>query len=169
MICPQDGAELWPIDYEGVVVHTCESCGGELFTAHDLSHIPRVRDAHVEFVLRGLLENRRPIVPVPVDNAKRRMMCPCCKKGMQVVDYDGEVQADRCLSCGAMWLSGHALSKIEALMQRWQYDGPSQLFAVASQLEITRRKTAEAASDQFQGTRFMFVNAVINNFMEALV
>ena len=166
MNCPQDGGDLCPMDYEGVVVYTCECCGGELITSNELSHIHRVRDKHVEFVLRGLLENRRPICASLVEDPKRKLMCPCCKKTMAVVDYDGEVQADRCSKCGAMWLAGSALSKIEVLMQRWQYDGPSQLYAVASQLEVERKRTAELVSDTYQGSRFVFVNAVVNNFLE---
>ncbi len=168
MNCPLDRADLVPIDYEGVVVFTCEACGGELITGQELAHIHRVREHHVEFVLRGMLENRRPIIATPVSNARRKLMCPCCKKDMQVVDYDGDVQADRCPGCGAMWLSGGALSKIETLMQRWQYDGPSQLYAVASQLEATRKRTASMVSDSFQSSRFVFVNAVANNFLEAV-
>jgi hypothetical protein len=52
-------------------------------------------------------------------------------------------------------------------MEQFEDDAPEQIRKIASQLDQARRETAESISRTFAGSRFAFVNAVINRLLDA--
>ena len=168
MRCPIDGNALSPIEYEGVMILACEECGGELLSGDALSRIVNVREAHFDSEQADLLGDRTPLAGVPSDEA-RSLTCPLCSGAMSAVNYGGDSGAivDRCPTCEAVWLDAGELEKIQILMERWQDDAPFQLRAIAGELEHARRTAAAASGARFQGSRFAFVNALINRFLDA--
>jgi hypothetical protein len=51
-------------------------------------------------------------------------------------------------------------------MERWADEAPQQLQAIAGKLEVARREVAEQTNDAFTGSRFAFVNALINRLLD---
>ena len=43
MQCPQCSSTLDPTTYEDVLIHACNSCGGEFIGGEELGHIVRTR------------------------------------------------------------------------------------------------------------------------------
>ena len=69
--------------------------------------------------------------------------------------------------CGGVWLDRNELEHIQILTERWADEAPQQLQQVAGQLEAARRDAAEQANDGFAGSRFAFINALINRLLDA--
>jgi len=167
MRCPIDQTELTPLEYEGCLVHTCRTCGGELMGGDSLTHIVNVRDetfskAHIDTA--GTAPARSG--PVAVDHD---LSCPFCEQPMQTLNYagDSDVIIDRCTSCSAVWLDRDELEHAQVLLERWQDEAPEQMRAIAGELERARREAQSRSGEAFQGSRFAFMNAVINRLLDA--
>ncbi len=52
-------------------------------------------------------------------------------------------------------------------MEKWADDAQPQIKAIAGELEMARRKAANTGSDAFSGSRFSFINAIINRLLDA--
>ena len=85
---------------------------------------------------------------------------------MVVTNYGGNsgVYVDRCPGCGSLWLDQQQLEKIQVLMEKWADEAPHELAKIAGKLEAARRR---AAPKGFEGSRFAFVNALINRLLDA--
>lgn len=169
MHCPLCDLAMATVDYEGVPVHACDACGGEFIAAEPLRHIVNTRGRSFCPETRAALADHQPAHGVPVEARHRRLTCPSCRHGMDVINYAGDtgVCVDRCGECHGLWLDRHELEKVQILMERWADDAPEKLRAVAGSLEQARRENAEGHSRAFAGSRFAFVNAVINRLLDA--
>ncbi len=169
MDSPITGAPMTPVEYEGVVIHTCGDTGGELLSGDALAHIVRRREEVFSPDLLLTLSEREPMFGVPVEEHDRVLECPVCSTDMDVINYGGDsgVYIDTCPSCGTVWLDGDELEVLQALMEQWQDEAPEQLRAVATRLEQSRAEAAQRVEGSFRGSRFSFVNAVINRLLDA--
>jgi len=169
MQCPKCGTALRAVVYEGASIHTCDGCGGEVITPDALRHVVETRDKRFSPELQAQLAERTPTFGVPVDECDRSLSCPACAGSMRVVNYCGDsgVYIDRCERCTSTFLDHEELEKVQAIMEKFEDEAPEQLRAIAGELEQTRRETAEASSRAFAGSRFSFINAVINRFLDA--
>ena len=169
MECPQCGVVLKLMEYENTFIHSCEGCGGEFLGPAELTHIVRTREERFPLQLQQLLADRKPEFGVPADEAQRELICPECQNPMQVINYCGDsgVFIDRCPQCGGLWLDHEELEKVQVLLERWKDQAPEQIKTLAGELEKARRTTAEQTSSVFAGSRFAFVNALINRFLDA--
>lgn len=169
MRCPGDGRELTPVEYEGALIHTCETCGGELLSGDSLGHIVRTRQAHFGPQWDGLMKASRPLAGVPAKNLQRGVACPVCAAKMQTVNYlgDASLMLDRCLACGSVWLDSSELEQVQIMVEKWQDRAPDQLRSISLQLENARRNACAAGEAAFQGSRFAFANALINRLLDA--
>jgi len=167
--CPACTAPLQPVDYEGASIHTCNGCGGEFLAGTALAHIVHTRDETFAPDIRLATEERSPTQGIPDSESKRQVDCPACSNPMNVVNYatDTGIYIDKCAACGGVWLDGSELEHIQALSERWQDEAPEQIRGIASQLETARQRAAANAGASFQGSRFAFVNAVINRLLDA--
>lgn len=169
MRCPIDGRELTPLQYEGAIVHSCESCGGELLSSDALAHVVNSREKIFGPKYQQLVDVSRPLGGVPSRNLQRGLPCPVCAAKMQTVNYLGEaaVHIDRCLACQAIWLDPNELEQVQVLLESWQHKAPQQLALIAGKLEAARMRAAEVGDASFQGSRFSFVNAIMNRLLDA--
>ena len=167
--CPQCAAALDVNTYEDVLIHACNSCGGEFIGGDGLGHIVRTRQERFSPDLKRALAERKPTFGVPSEKMQRSLCCPSCGEPMTVVSYGGDtgVFVDRCESCDALWLDHEELERIQVLQERWSDEAPQQLQAIGTELETARRRAAQRTSKTFAGSRFAFVNALINRFLDA--
>jgi Zn-finger nucleic acid-binding protein len=169
MDSPITGTPMRPVDYEGVMIYECEDTGGELLSGEALAHVVRRREEVFGPELLRLLEQREPMFGVPIEEHDRVLVCPCCSTDMDVINYGGDsgVYIDTCPSCNTVWLDGDELDVLQALMEKWQDEAPEAIRGVAFDLERARAEAAEQVRGSFQGSRFSFVNAVINRLLDA--
>ncbi|MHC5024262.1 MAG: zf-TFIIB domain-containing protein [Planctomycetota bacterium] len=169
MNCPVCQTGMTTMEYEGATVHTCESCGGEYIGAETLRHIVNTREQRFDEALQQEWGGLNPQFGQPAKRDSRHLACPACGGAMSVQNYCGDtgVSVDRCDECSGMWLDQMELERVQVLLERWADEAPAQIQAIAGELEATRRETAERLSNTFAGSRFAFVNALINRFLDA--
>ncbi len=169
MQCPQCSAPLESMEYEGALIHACNGCGGELLGGEALAHIVRERQEQFTPELRKALAERKPSFGIPEAQTERQLECPSCCTPMTVTNYGGNsgVFVDRCSGCGSLWLDQQELERIQVLMERWADEAPQELAKIAGKLQAARRRAEEMSSKGFEGSRFAFVNALINRLLDA--
>lgn len=167
MNCPSCKSALSPTLYEGVEVHTCESCGGEFVGPDQLAYIIRVRDQNFDATLKSAAKARKPSFIAPEQS--RGHSCPACSSPTQAVNYgsDTGVSVDRCTSCGGLWLDRDELELVQSLLEQWADEAPARVREAADDLERARKLAAAQVSNRFHGSRFAFVNALINRLLDA--
>jgi len=169
MQCPLCTAPLAQNEYEGVHIHTCESCGGELLGGDELAHIVSVRTQTFPESLLEQVAGPEPTVGVPDEETYRELPCPACQTPMQVINYcnDTDVHIDRCGSCGSIWLDAGELEKTQIILERWQDDAGEKIAALQPELELRRSETDAKLSAAGRVSRFAFVNAILSRFLDA--
>ncbi len=169
MQCPQCGASLQATVYEGVPVHTCDTCGGEFVGGEEFARIVEHRQEQFSDELRAELDERRPSFGELSTQPDRSLGCPACGQEMAVANYAGDsgIFVDRCTVCGGLWLDQEELEKVQIVMERWADEAKPRIRAIAGELEMARRKAAGSTSSAFSGSRFAFVNALINRLLDA--
>ena len=169
MNSPITGSPMRPVEYEGCLIYECPDTGGELLSGDALTYIVKKREEEFAPDLVHETTTYKPLFASPVAETENILDCPCCETPMQVVNYAGDtgVFIDKCPGCGAVWLDNEELEKIQILMETWQDQAPEQLKAIADRLEQTRRAAAERGDQTFSNSRFSFVNALMNRFLDA--
>ncbi len=169
MNCPVCKGALRPIDYEGVCIHTCDACGGEFLGSSEMRHVVGTREERFPADLRQELDTQTPTPGLASDEPDRQLCCPSCATEMTLINYcnDTGVHVDRCPSCEGVWLDQEELERIQILVERWADQAPEQIRAIAGDLETARHRAAEQTSATFHGSRFSFVNALINRVLDA--
>lgn len=169
MNCARCSTHLRPLEYEGVEVFTCDGCGGEFLGPAELSHIVTTREARFDPELVEALQDHNPIFGVPAADSHDPPNCPACARAMTPINYGGDtgIRVDRCPSCAGVWLDRDELEKVQILMERWSDVAPVQLRAIATQLEQARQRALDRTDNAFSGSRFSFVNALINRLLDA--
>jgi Zn-finger nucleic acid-binding protein len=169
MNCPQCNAPMREIEYEAVLIRTCDGCGGEFIGPGELTHIVRTREECFPEAEDMNLDTIKPQFGVPPSETHRKLDCPACGGAMAVVNYGGDsgIYVDRCEGCGGIWLDHDELENIQILSEHWADSAPAQIGAIAGKLEHARREAAQASSAKFAGSRFSFVNALINRLLDA--
>lgn len=169
MNCPACTSTLRTLEYEGVSVETCDGCGGEFVQGSELSHIVKVRETRFAEPMRSALAFKAPVFGVADIDATTRFCCPACRIPMNPINYAGDsgVIVDRCGGCGGMWLEHAELEKIQILLEKWEDSAPSQIRGAAAELRRAQEEAEKGASAAFRGSRFSFVNAIVNRFLDA--
>jgi len=171
MQCPNCDGSLREVTYEDALIRACEDCGGEFIGAEALSHIVATRGEHFPEADDADLSDIKPQFGSSSPAAKMlpTLNCPECGGIMSVGNYGGDtgVFIDRCDDCGGVWLDQDELENVQILSERWADEAPAQIRAIAGKLERARREAAASTSDAFAGSRFAFVNAIINRILDA--
>jgi Zn-finger nucleic acid-binding protein len=168
MRCPQCPDELLALEYDGVTVRACNGCGGEFLAADQLEAVRRTQVERYASNMQTLLSECVPERGVALESA-RGVCCPSCGEPMSVLGYGGRagVLAERCGSCGGIWIDGQELERIALLQERWSVEVPGDLKTVAEAVEAGRRRAAERGRPEFRRLRFAFVTALVNRFLDA--
>jgi Zn-finger nucleic acid-binding protein len=169
MHCPKCGGFLREVEYEGALIHTCDACGGELIRPEAIRTVVQRRDMRFGSPLTRAMAGKSPAFGVPAAESCPALSCPSCHRPMQPMNYGGDtgIFIDRCTGCGTMFLEHEELEKIQILIEQWEDAAPDQLRGIAGELERKRRETAESTSRAFAGSRFAFINAVMNRLLDA--
>lgn len=167
--CPLCHDPLAPLEYEGIIIDVCDTCGGEFLDADELGHVIRAREAVFPEAMREQIGNRATVFGIPADETIRQVNCPKCGQPMKVINYCGDsgIYVDRCTGCGGFWLDADELEHVQVFQEEWEAKAPQMLQAISGELEEARRVAAEKTNNVFAGSRFAFVNALINRFLDA--
>ncbi len=169
MKCPIDGHQLHQKTYEGITIDVCNNCGGEFLDAEEIGTIVRIRE---EIFPKTLREREAQYVPhfgIPTEHFERTIHCPNCDESMEVMNYSGDsgVFVDRCPKCQGIWLDHEELERVQIYVEAWESKAPEMIQAISGDLENARLKAAERCAGAFKGSRFSFVNALINYLIDA--
>jgi Zn-finger nucleic acid-binding protein len=169
MQCPQCAATLEAAEYEGVPIHTCNTCGGEFVGGEEFRRIVDNRKERFDAAMKDELAESKPSFGAVSTQPKRALPCPACGQAMKVANYAGDsgIFVDRCDVCSGLWLDHEELEKVQIVMERWADEAGDQIQAIAGELETARRKAADSTTGSFSGSRFAFVNALINRLLDA--
>lgn len=169
MHCPQCAATLEATVYEGVPIHTCNTCGGEFVGGEEFRRIVENRKQRFDPAMQDELAGSKPSFGAVASQPDRSLPCPACGQPMKVANYAGDtgIFVDRCDVCSGLWLDHEELEKVQIVMERWADEARPQLQAIAGELEMARRKAAGSTTGTFSGSRFAFVNALINRLLDA--
>ncbi len=169
MHCPQCAAGLQATVYEGVPIHTCNTCGGEFVGGEEFRRIVDNRNERFDAAIQEEMAACKPSFGTPSSQPDRSLPCPACGQPMTVANYAGDsgIFVDRCEVCSGLWLDHAELEKVQIVMERWADEAKPQIQALAGKLEMARRNAADNASGSFSGSRFAFVNALINRLLDA--
>ncbi len=169
MHCPQCSSDLQAAVYEGVPIHTCNACGGEFVGGEEFGRIVQHRKEAFGADLTAAVSQRKPTFGHTATQPTRSRCCPACGQNMKLVNYAGDsgIFVDRCDVCGGLWLDHEELEKVQIVMEKWADEAQPQIQAIAGELEKARRLAAERTSNTFSGSRFAFVNALINRLLDA--
>jgi hypothetical protein len=151
MQCPNCNSTLKQIDYEGILIETCESCEGEFLDDQELRNITRARERKYDEQTRHALAKATKIQGVALSKVDRKLTCPKCAGKMNPVNYGGDsgIIIDRCEQCKGIWLDGGELEKIEMLVEGWEDELPNDLKRYGLQL----RNAEERTDLEFRGRR----------------
>jgi Zn-finger nucleic acid-binding protein len=168
MRCPKCSVDLHSMECAGVTVAACDGCGGEFLPEGKLASVKRAQVERYASSLQSLLVDRAPEQGEPIQS-RRSLCCPSCGEPMTVFGYGGRagILADRCESCGGTWFDRQELERIALLQERWIDDVPGDLRSVAEAIETARRYAAQRGPPEYRRTRFAFVTALVNRFLDA--
>jgi Zn-finger nucleic acid-binding protein len=154
------------LDYEGATIHSCDGCGGEFLEGAALAHVIQAREERFAPDEEDSLW--RPAFGVPECARRRRVECPGCGTAMDVGNYGGDsgVFIDRCPGCGGVWLDHAELERVQRLTELAADRADEQLRAIANDLDAARRASDARVRDAFRGSRFAFVDALINRLLD---
>ena len=169
MNCPRCASPLEQTVYEGVLIHGCNSCGGEFIGGENLGQIVRCRQEQFSPELKALLSDQCPAFGETAAQPERALCCPGCGEPMAVVNYGGDsgIFVDRCESCDGLWLDHEELEKVQIVMERWADEALGKLQAVQDEIELARNRARARTDNAFSGSRFSFINALINKLLDA--
>ena len=169
MQCPQCAGPLQATAYEGVPIHTCETCGGEFIGGEEFARIVGNRQEQFSDQQRVELAECKPSFGHIGTQPQRWLRCPACDQTMNVTNYAGDsgIFVDRCSVCSGLWLDHEELEKIQVVMEKWTDEASPQLRSIAGRLQAARLEAATRTSGSFSGSRFAFVNALINRILDA--
>lgn len=167
MRCPSCPGSLRPIIYEGAPIHTCDSCQGEFVEPAAMQRIVTSREKEFSGEVDTWLRQHKPSFGVPHGEREKHLACPSCRASMQAINFSGDtaVIVDRCGSCGGIWLDPEELERIQAILDLWQDQAPVQIAKAAGNIEIARDHARRRTESAFQGSRFGFVNALVNRVL----
>src|SRR5579884_2199939 len=106
MQCPNCHVDLQGVDYAGVHIETCPTCGGDWLDAGELQSIAEARKSRFSQEECDAIAQAATIQGVRMYNLKRHLTCPKCGGTTNPVNYgdDSGLIIDRCPGCNGVWL-----------------------------------------------------------------
>jgi len=134
-----------------------------------LAGIVRLREQTLAADMCEALADTTPFAGIPESRKQRALDCPQCDSAMTVINYCGDtgIFVDRCAACNGLWLDQDELEQIQILMERWADESSGKIRSIAAQLEEARKNAAQPTEAHFRHSRFAFINALINRFLDA--
>jgi Zn-finger nucleic acid-binding protein len=163
MQCPNCHSPLKQVDYEGILIETCESCEGEFLDDQELRHVTQARERKYDEETRRGLAKATKIQGVALAKVDRKRTCPKCGGATSAVNYGGDtgIIIDRCQQCRGIWLDGGELEKIEMLVEGWEDELPNDLKRYGLQLKAAEEKTEREFRRRGRGGYRTFADSLI--------
>jgi uncharacterized protein len=167
--CPHCRTAMTPVEYEGTLVHTCGTCGGEYVGGEALRTIVTTQHQRFDDDVLVQIAGREPVCGVPSDDLDRCVECPACAEPMDPMNYCGNsgVVVDRCDECGGLWMDRGELEKVQAVMEKFSAEARRRMPEAWNRIATERAAAAARAGQRFQHSRFGFINAVIDRVVDA--
>jgi Zn-finger nucleic acid-binding protein len=166
MNCPNCNKLLRTIDYEGIHIETCPSCGGEWLDAEELGHVVKAREVRFDSEERRAIAAAARVTGVVLADVDRDLTCPKCFAKTDPVNYGGDtgIIIDKCTGCGGIWVDHNELEKIQMLIEGWEDQLPEDLAKYGPRLRQITREVDER--DDVTVSRVGFINAIINGVLD---
>ena len=170
MNCPHCHAPLREIEYEGIAIETCDSCGGEWLDSDELGKIVQIRERKFNEQERRAVAESTTITGVQLESVDRDLVCPKCGATTDPINYGGDtgIIIDRCTGCHGIWLDEGELEKVQMLVEGWDDALPDDLKKYGPKLrdvaaEVDQRDDVAPSRLPLIGP---FINACINGILD---
>lgn len=119
MICPRCGSTLTEINYEGVLIETCDNCGGEWLDHEEIAHVIHVEEKEFSEEEVVKVKGVNDAVVTEMQQPEKPLLCPHCKIPLHVLNYNYStgVIVDKCHQCHGIWLDKDELEHIQIIME----------------------------------------------------
>ena len=168
MQCPNCYELLATIDYEGIQIETCQSCGGQWLDDSELEHVVKVREVKFTPEQRRAIAEATSITGIKLEEVHRDLPCPKCGGTTNAINYGGDsgIIIDKCVLCAGIWLDQGELEKIQQLVEGWE-DG---LHGDLAQHSPYLHQVASHVNTKhgFGSSKYGFVNALMNGVLDLL-
>lgn len=166
MQCPKCDKPLQGIDYQGVHIETCPTCGGDWLDAGELGSIVEARKMRFDEKECLAIAQAAKITGVKLNTLDRHLTCPKCGGTTNPVNYgdDTGMIIDKCPRCGGVWLDRGELEKIQELVEGWRDELPEDLAQYGPKL-----RQVDADEDRNLNvhiSHFRLINAMINGVFD---
>lgn len=158
MDCPRKHEPLKEIEFEGVLVDVCPTCGGVWFDANELD---KFDEAHEDAGQR-LLELMETYQTVPIDHdiRLRNPRSPEIELVRRYYSPKEQIEIDECPITGGIWLDGGDLHQIRELFpsqddRRFAYRDFAIRWKNSNDIEKMKRESALRARKANQVTNLL--------------
>jgi len=120
--CVNGCGNLYPGQYEGIEIDTCDSCLGIWLDYSELTHIVKTNEKKWDNEYIGRVTNQIGKIGVPNKEKERTIKCPKCDEIMPPINYQysSGVIVNKCKSNHGIWLDSGEIEKIQIYMEKWR-------------------------------------------------
>jgi len=168
--CPRCHNELREIDYEGVIIDRCNTCGGQWCDNDELYQIIKLREkkfATSDFKdIPGKKEDAKFSIPSELVDC---LNCPICNHLMERINYSytSGVIIDRCRKNHGIWLDKDEIEKIQVFVERSEGKEDEYLKEFASKFIEIKQEYEKREIESLKTLKVSHLGA-INRFVRAL-
>jgi len=168
MQCPKCNQPLNGVDYQGVHIETCPTCGGDWLDAGQLGSIVEARKARFDEKACLAIAQAATITGVKLVTLNRHLTCPKCGGTTNPENYgdDTGLIIDKCSACGGVWLERGELEKIQELVEGWDDGLPDDLATYGPKLR--QATVQENAFEYVHTTHHRLIDAMINGVLDLI-
>ncbi len=168
MKCPRCDAMLRPVEYDGVQIQVCPSCGGEWLYAGELQKIVEHHDEVFtpEEIASIAAVNKQIFTAEKDDDA---LNCPACETvQMERFNYGDTsgIMLHKCPQCRGIWTDKDQLTKVEEVVDGWKADLNQDLARYGPVLQKIEVEEQKELDREVSISKFGFVNSVLRRFCE---
>ena len=166
MQCPHCQGEMRQIGYEGIVIESCDACGGEWLDHQELGKIVDRREKAFSDEEKRAIAESTTITGVNMQHYDRDLACPECHTPTSPVNYGGDtgIMIDRCEQCHGVWVDEGQLQRIQKLVEQWEDQLPQDLKQHGPKL----RRVSSNVDDRLDMnySRFGFIDSLVNGILD---
>ena len=169
MKCPRCSSELRTISYEGAKIETCSGCGGEWLDQPELKKIVQTVEEPFPQEMRDSLDAVNKSIFSIDESVENQLSCPKCSDvELNRFNYASTsgIALDRCSECGGFWLDKDELEHVQVLVEEWRSKLKEDMVKFGSVLDKIEREAEDREREDFQISRFGFVNVVLRGIMK---
>lgn len=119
MKCPRCGNILKEVDHEGVILETCEQCGGEWLDHGEMLHVIHTEEKEFTEEDVSKVKGVNSAVPTELKQPEKPLICPRCENPLHALNYNYStgIIIDKCHSCHGVWLDKEELEHVQIVIE----------------------------------------------------